>query len=333
LDNLTNQNNCVEGYIFTSYGKKKYLKHAFVSASTIRRYDKKRPVALVCSKEHFDYINKNNLNAFFDRIEILSEEHESIVGFKHNLDQYMLFDRNMYLDSDMIMCRRPQNLWHRLLPYGFTITGQESADVFHGGHKSLNIFWDILFRRRQKTLKKFDISHLYRVQTGIMYASDLNLTQNILSKARYYFQNKKRTHFVSRINESGRKLESCEWSLSMAMSKLELYVTPWFDGYESPQLDFIEGLTTYDEYFTNVQCKYYCNPFIHGLRGLKSDFLRNVLLTLFSVLPRSMDHIWVSPYILHFGWKHQKKYYDEFARKQWEMIIKSEDLAFKNNDK
>jgi hypothetical protein len=119
----------------------------------------------------------------------------------------------------------------------------------------------------------------------------------------------------------------------MAMSKLELYVTPWFDGYESPQLDFIEGLTTYDEYFTNVQCKYYCNPFIHGLRGLKSDFLRNVLLTLFSVLPRSMDHIWVSPYILHFGWKHQKKYYDEFARKQWEMIIKSEDLAFKNNDK
>lgn len=307
-----------EGYVYSSYGKKKYLKSAFVSARTIRRYDKDRPIALICSREHASIIKDWGLDNFFDRIEILDEKHQSIVGFKHNLHLYMPFDQNLYLDSDMIWCRHPDSLWQALKPYGYTITGQDSADVFYGAPKNAKIFFDVLFRRRQRTMKKFDLSHLYRVQTGIMYAADKNITQKVNELAANYLKQKVKTHFVSRTTEAGRSLESCEWSLGMAMSKLKLFVYPWFNGYESPQLDYIHGMVEHDREYTDVLVQYYCNPFIQGLRGLKSKTLRNTLLSFFSLLPRSMDHMWVTPYVLHFGWKHQKEHFFDFAEQQWE---------------
>lgn len=306
-----------EGYVYCSYGKEKYLKSAFISASTIRRYDRERPIALICSIEHANLIDKWGLSDYFNRIEILDEKHQSIVGFKHNLHVYMPFDRNMYLDSDMIWCRHPDSLWQAFKPYGYTITGQDSADVFYGAPKNAKVFLDLLLRRRQRTLKRFGLPHLYRVQTGIMYAADRDLTQKVNELAGKYLNHKNRTHFVSRTTEAGRNLESCEWSLGMAMTKLKLFVYPWFNGYESPQLDFIDGMVKHNSDYSDVLVKYYCNPFIHGLRGLKSSGLRNTLLSLFSLLPRSMDHMWVTPYVLHFGWKHQKEHYFEFANRQW----------------
>lgn len=310
-----------EGYVYSSYGKEKYLKSAFVSASTIRRYDKDRPIALMCSREHADLIEEWGLDDYFDKIEILDEVHQSIVGFKHNLHHYMPFDCNMYLDSDMIWCRQPDALWQAFKPFGYTITGQDSADVFYGAPKNAKIFVDLLLRRRQRTLKKFDLPHLYRVQTGIMYAADKELTKKVDELASNYLQLKNDTHFVSRTTEAGRSLESCEWSLGMAMTKLKLYVYPWFNGYESPQLDYIHGMVEHDAEYREVLVQHYCNPFIQALRGLKSKVLRNTLLSIFSLLPRSMDHMWVTPYVLHFGWKHQKEHYFEFADCQWKNLF------------
>lgn len=310
-----------EGYVYSSYGREKYLKSAFVSASTLRRYDKDRPIALICSKEHAGLIEEWGIDDYFDKIEILDEAHQSIVGFKHNLHRYMLFDRNMYLDSDMIWCRQPDALWQAFKPFGYTITGQDSADVFYGAPKNAKIFVDLLLRRRQRTLKKFNLSHLYRVQTGIMYAEDKELTKKVDELAANYLQQKNDTHFVSRTTEAGRSLESCEWSLGMAMTKLKLYVYPWFNGYESPQLDYIHGMVEHDAEYDEVLVQHYCNPFIQALRGLKSKVLRNTLLSIFSLLPRSMDHMWVTPYVLHFGWKHQKEHYFEFADRHWKNLF------------
>lgn len=310
-----------EGYIFTSYGKERYLKNAVISAKTIRRYDSKRPIALYCTPEHLQKLKEWELEDTFQLTGTLKEEHRSIVGFKHNLHFYMPFDRNMFLDSDMIWCKNPDPLWYQLRPYGYTITGQESADVFFGAPKNIGVIMDILFLRRQRTLKNFGLNHLYRVQTGIIYASDVELTEKVDNLASSYLNNKDKTHFVSRTKEKGRTLESCEWSLGMAMSKLKLFVYPWFNGYESPQLDFIDGLTSYNEDLTEVKCKYYCNPFIQSLRGIKSQPLKKWLIRIFSVLPRAQDHMWVTPYVLHFGWGHQKSYFNQFIDMQWEKIV------------
>lgn len=306
------------------------MQSAIVSAHTLRRYDKSRPIALICSDEHAKKITDWGLADFFDRIEILAEEHQSIVGFKHNLHYYMPFDFNIYLDSDMIWCRNPDALWLAFKPYGYTITGQDSADVFYGAPKNAKVFFDMIFRRRQRTLKKFDLSHLYRVQTGIMYAADKDLTQKVDDLASEYLDKKNHTHFVSRTTEAGRNLESCEWSLGMAMSKLRLFVYPWFNGYESPQLDYIHGMVEHNDDFSEVKVQYYCNPFIQGLRGLKSTALRKTLLSVFSILPRSMDQMWVTPYVLHFGWKHQKEYFDLFVNKHWKTHFRNQDRLHTN---
>jgi hypothetical protein len=312
--------NQIEGYVFTSYGKLKYLRDVVVCVESLRRYDPKRPVAIYCSEEHKEQLSNLKLDHWFAIIKILPEEDRSIVGFKHNLHRYMPFDRNMYLDSDMIWCRNPDPLWHVLSPYPYTITGIESADVYFGASKSLNVLSDILLRRRQRTLRRFGLTHLYRVQTGIMYASDPSVTRSVGELASSYLDKMEETHFVSRTREKDRNMESCEWSLGMAMSKLDLFVYPWFNGYESPQLDFISYLTKWNEDFTSVKCKYYCNPFIYSLRGIRNPAIHRLLMGTFGMLPRSRDHFWVTPYVLHFGWNHEKKHWNRYVSDRWSRI-------------
>lgn len=309
-----------EGYVYSSYGSEKYVKHAIISALTLRRYDQMRPIALVCSQSHMKLIRSLTVEIPFDMIIQMDKDHQSIIGFKHNLHKYMPYQKNLYLDSDMIWCRNPDNVWLALKPFPYTITGQESADVFFGSHKSFSIVFDILLGRRQRTLRRLSLDYLARVQTGVMYAADYAITEKINRQADEFLDKKEQTHFVSRKKEKGRNLESCEWSLGLSVSKLGLFVYPWFNAQESIQLDFIHALTKRNRDFTSVQCKYYCNPFIHSLRGINNQLIRNSLLLLFRVLPRSRDHMWVTPYILHFGWGHQKKYYDEFVSNEWKKL-------------
>lgn len=319
----TNSSKHNQGYVFASYGKEKYLRDAIVAASTIRRYDKERPIAILCPNEHKQIISDWGFESFFEKIIELKEENRSIVGLKHNLHKYMPFERNMYLDSDMIWCRNPDTLWHILEPYPYTITGQESADIFYGAPKGIGVLKDVIFRRRQRTLRRFNLSYLYRVQTGIMYAADYETTKEVERLAGEYLSKQSETHFVSRKLEKGRTLESCEWSLGMAMSKMNLYVHPWFNGLESPQLDYIHGMIKHDEDFNSVSVKYYCNPFIHSLRGIENTRLRNFIIAAFGLLPRSQDHMWVTPYVLHFGWGHQKPYWNAFSERHFSKIKKT----------
>ncbi len=310
-----------EGYLYASYGPEKFLRDAVVSAFTLKRYDTKRPVAIVCSQEHKKILASQPFRSPFDLVLDLNEKHQSIVGFKHNIHHYMPFERNLYLDSDMIWCRNPERLWLALRPYAYTITGQESADVFFGSHKNVRILMDILLRRRQRTLRRFGLSSLARVQTGVMYAADPEITHKVGNLAARLLNSKEQTHFVSRKREKGRNLESCEWSLGMAVTMLDLHVYPWFNAQESIQLDYIRPLTKANSDFSEVSCKYHCNPFVHSLRGIKSNIPRKLLFSLFRLLPRGNDHLWVTPYILHFGWKHQKQWFDQFVNKEWDKLV------------
>jgi hypothetical protein len=317
-DNLQSMGD--EGYVYNSYGDVSYLKHAITSAYTLRRYDTKRPIALVCDESHQSYLIEHQLQDQFDHIEVIDPEHASIVGFKHNLHHYLFFKRNLYLDSDIIWCKDPDSLWQSLSPNGFTITGNQVADSFFGGPKNAAVVLDVLLQRRKRTLKHFDLTYLSRVQTGMMYASDYELTRDVCELAQNMLDRQDETHFRSRKLEEGRTEESCEWSLGMAMSKLNIPIYPWFLGNNSPQLDFIADLTRYDEGFHNVECTYYCDPFIYSLRGLKSTVLRNILIRLFSLLPGKSDYLKATPYCLHFGWYHQKGPFYEFSDRVLEQL-------------
>lgn len=306
-----------EGYVYVSYGHIKYLKHTLASVVTLRRYDKDRPVALLCSQKQYDLLHKDGLDSYFTIIKVLPEKHCSIVGFKHNVHQYMLFDKNIYLDSDIVWCKSPDDLWQSLSIFDFTITGNLLSDNFFGATKGVGILKDLITGRRRRTLKRFGLSYLSRVQSGVMFAQDYLTTKNVCELASEMLDRKRETHFKSRKMEQGRTEESCEWSLAMAMSKLNIPVYPWLQGHNSPQLDYIADLTEHDTEFEYVTCKYYSNDFIYGLRGLKMRRLRKLLINVLSVLPGKGDYLITTPYCLHFGWLHEKQPFYAFAENIW----------------
>lgn len=316
----------LQGYIYSSFGDLKYLKHAVTSVITLRRYDKKRPVALFCTEEHRDHLRKHNLEGIFDQVSPLKSEHASIVGFKHNLHHYMPFACNLFLDSDIIWCKSPERLWSSLTAHPVTVTGTQMSDNFFGAPKHVGVIKDILFKNRQRTLDRFGLTYLSRVQTGMIYAEDRQLVRKLCETAATFLSRIGETHFQSRLLESGRDEESCEWSLAMAMSKLDIPVYPWLQGQTSPQLDFIDSYTSYDDGFYNVECLYYSDTFVYNLRGLKTGWLRKFLISLFSVIPGKGDHLKVTPYCLHFGWYHQKRPFLEFSDKVWDSLTEGKDV-------
>lgn len=310
-----------EGYVYSSYGSELHLKHVVSSVVTLRRYDQKRPVLLYCSEEHKNLLTEHDLSRLFLKIEILPEKHRSILGFKHNIQNFMPFRRNLILDSDIIWCRNPDPLWQALKPYKFTITGNQIADIFFGGPKGFSVLIDVLLRRRRKTLKHFGLSYLSRVQAGMIYTSDKNLADRVSRLSDEFYSRKKETHFISRKNEKGRSDESCEWSLAMAMSALRLQVFPWLNGFECPQLDYIKEYTEHNSDFTSVSCLYYSNKFVYDMKSLKNRNIRKLFIKILSLFPGKGDKMYVTPYCLHFGWMDQKNILNDYSEKCWNKLI------------
>ena len=305
-----------EGYVLHSYGKEAYLRHALTCLVTLRRHDRDRPVALYCSDEHRQLLRRHGLLRLFSLVENLPPEHRSIVGFKHHLYRFMPFERCLYTDSDMVWCRSPDSLWTQLSVYPFTATGLERADFYFGGPKSLSVIGDVLRNRRQRTLGAFGLTYLPRVQAGMIYARDRELTRNVCGEASSFLARHSETHFRTRFSE-GRAEESCEWSLAMAMSRLSLPTYPWYQGLNSPQLDYIPGMTQHSRDFEEVSCLYYCDRFIYEIRGLRNERLRKFLLRAFTRLLRRKDWLHVTPYVLHFSWLHAKRPFHMLSDRIW----------------
>ncbi|WP_069132422.1 glycosyltransferase family protein [Rhodohalobacter halophilus] len=310
-----------EGYIYSSYGDEKYLRHAVASVKTLRRYDEDRPVALYCSNEHIQILKKNGLTDLFDQIHFLPEENRSITGFKHQVHKFMPYEKNLFLDSDIIWCRDPDPLWSVLETFHFTISGNHIADGFFGGPKGIGIVADVIFQRRKRTLKKFGLTYLNRVQTGMIYAADRDVAEDVCRAAKEFLSRRDETHFRSRKSETGRNEESCEWSLGMAMSKLNIPILPWLNGFNSPQLDYIESYTSHNKDFSKVTCTLYNDRFVYDFKAVRSGLLRKLLISLFSLVPGKGDFMRVTPYCLHFGWYHQKKPFYDFADRVWEGLV------------
>ena len=305
-----------EGYVLHTYGGESYLRQAVASVSTLRRYDVRRPVVLYCTDAHQNILEAKGLAHVFTRLESLPEGNRSITGFKHHLHRFMPFDRTLYVDSDMVWCRNPDPLWTQFSVYPFTATGLDRADLYFGGPKSFGVFLEYLRDRRQRTLRRFNLTYLPRVQAGMIYVSDRDAARTICETAAELYVRRGETHFRTRFAE-GRSEESCEWSLAMAMSRHAVPVYNWYQGYNSPQLDFIPGMTSYTGDFEQVTCRYYSDRFIFEIRGLKNAQVRNFLIRLAGFVLRRQDYFMVTPFVLHFSWLHAKGAFLSFADREW----------------
>lgn len=303
--------------MYVSYGDLEYLQHAMASVVSLRRYDTTRTVILCCEESHRKELIQKRLTHWFDEIISLEPSHRSITGFKHNVHLYMACERNLFVDSDMVWCRCPDGLWNALETYDYTITGTFPADNFFGASKGVGVVADMIMGRRQRTMRKFRLTHLPRVQSGMIYASDRATAQRVGSVATDFLQRRHETHFRSRVQEEGRSLETCEWSLAMAMATLDIPVYPWLQGHRSPQLDYIADWTQHDSDFKTVRCRYYCDQMMYSLRGVRPPRLRKLLMSFLAGYPGKGDWMDVTPYALHFGWLWEKGPFLEFSKRSW----------------
>lgn len=315
----------MEGYVLHTYGSERYLRHAVASVQTLRRHDSKRGVALYADESQIALLRERGLDHLFAVLEVLPEAHRSIVGFKHHLSLFKPFEQCLYVDSDIVWCRNPDPMWKKLQAYPFTATGLEKADAWFGGPKGAGIIIDRLLDRRRRTMKRFGLTYLPRIQAGVIYAADDQTTAHVTAKAREFLSRRSETHFRSRLDE-GRSEESCEWSLAMAMSSLDLPIIHWFQGQDSPQMDYIEGYVDHDLNFSDVRCLYYTDTFIHGLRGLPNARVRRALVDILSRLPGRGDYMWVTPYALHFGWIRHKQPFFDLSDRIWEALMLERDV-------
>ena len=107
----------------------------------------------------------------------------------------------------------------------------------------------------------------------------------------------------------------------MAMSTMRIPIFPWFQGYDSPQLDFVEGLTDFEPAFRQVVCKLYCDRVVYSLRSLASRPLRDALLTVFTSIPGKGDFMEVTPFMIHFGSLRYKQTFMDFAAWVWNDLV------------
>jgi len=309
-----------EGYVYHSYGPDRYVKHVVASVETLRRYDASRPVALFCPEHHRALLKRRRLDEYFDVLGDLPPKHQSIVGFKHHLARFQAFDRSLFLDGDMTWCRDPDPLWQQLAAFGFTATGLQTADHFFGGPKGPGVLVDMLLMRRKRTLRRFGLTALPRIQAGMIYVQDTECTREVTRRASAFLDRIDETHFRSR-TEQGRTEETCEWSLALAMHEQDLHVFPWRQGHNSPQLDYIDTFVEHDPDFRDVSYRLYTSPFVHRLGGIATPWVRNLLLQLATALPRGGEYFDVTPYVLHFGWLHQKQPFYDFAARTWRRVV------------
>ena len=311
-----------EGYVLHTYGKEAYLRHAVACVTTLRRYDSTRPVALYCTDSQIELLQRHGLTSMFTLVNQLPDKNCSINGFKHHLHEFKPWERSLFIDSDIIWCRNPDPLWTQLSIYPFTATGLNRADFFFGGPKNASVILEFFRNHRGRTLERFGLSHLQRVQAGMIYASDSDVTRSVCELAHNFHSRVSETHFKTRLLE-GRTEESCEWSLAMAMSQLKLPVYHWYQGANSPQLDYISEMTEHNSNFENVSCLYYTDRFIYEIRGIKNPRIRQICIQIaISVLLR-YDWIKVTPFALHFGWLHAKQTFYDFADRVWENLTES----------
>ena len=309
-----------EGYVLHCYGPDRYVRNAVASVHTLRRHDRDRPVALFCPEHHRALLKRRGLDALFDVLGELPSDHRSIVGFKHHLHRFKAFDRSLFVDADMIWCRDPEPLWQQFSAFPFTATGLQNADHFFGGPKGLGVVADVLLARRPRTLRRLGLTRLPRVQAGMIYAQDDACTRKVDEAAATFLERADETHFRSRLVNEGRSEETCEWSLALAMSKLDLHVFPWLQGRNSPQLDYIDSLTEHDPDFNKVSYRLYTNRFVYSLRGISNPSLREALLGVAESLPGLGEYMELTPYALHFGWLHQKQTFRDFAERTWSRL-------------
>lgn len=108
----------MEGYVLVAIGKE-YINECYNLSLTLRRNKDYRPISIMINKEDQDYaLSKNIFDKllFFDKETKLFKDCKTTFEMygvypKITLDKYLPYDKNIYLDSDVLSIYDTQQVW------------------------------------------------------------------------------------------------------------------------------------------------------------------------------------------------------------------------------
>ena len=106
-----------EGLLTIAYGRPKYIKMARALALSYRRFNPGRPFAVVT-----DEANAHTLRQYFDDVLIAKPEYGPGVVQKLHADLYSTFAMTLFVDSDCLFYKHPDELWD-LYAHGASVYG------------------------------------------------------------------------------------------------------------------------------------------------------------------------------------------------------------------
>ena len=119
-----------DGYLIVATGVEKYLALARNAARSLRHFDRKRGIALLCDREIKSMLE--NGKEPFDYIHELPTD-LGLIGTEIHLylNQYTPFEKTIYVDSDCLASRSGlDSFWEDLKNYSVTFPGRKLQSGF-----------------------------------------------------------------------------------------------------------------------------------------------------------------------------------------------------------
>lgn len=165
-----------EGLITIAYGSKHYIKMAIALSRSYARLGSTRPFAVVTDQK-----NAGELSRHFDCIIPIEKSRGAGVAQKLFLDQYSPFQCTLFVDSDCLFYKNPEQIWRLYSSRCFGIAGWRYLDgASEYERENSYAFVDNM----KEFLNKNRISRMPHLNSGLIYFDRSNLSREVFRVAR-----------------------------------------------------------------------------------------------------------------------------------------------------
>jgi hypothetical protein len=212
-----------EGLLTIAYGRPKYIRMAKALSLSYRRHKPNRPFAIVT-----DEANAQTLRTYFDAVIAVKPEYGSGVVQKLSADLYSPYAKTLFVDSDCLFYKHPDELWNLYAHAPFSVRGWRYLTGDTDYEKRTPYEW---VRDTSQFLKLNQISRLAHFNGGVFYFDHSDAAEKVFSISRSVYERRAELGFVP---FKGAPIND-EPAMAVAMEKCGIKMDPW---------DSIRGMET-----------------------------------------------------------------------------------------
>jgi hypothetical protein len=212
-----------EGLLTLSYGGPKYIRMAQALSLSYRRHNSDRPFAIIT-----DQASAHTLRAYFDDVIIVKPEYGPSTTQKLYVDLYSPFARTLFVDSDCLFYKHPDELWNLYAHGPFSIRGWRYLTGDTDYERRAPYRW---VQDTSQFLKQNGISRFAHFNGGVFYFDRSETAKRVFVIGRSLYESREEFGFVPFKSAP----ISDEPAMAVAMEKCGIDMDPW---------DCIHGMET-----------------------------------------------------------------------------------------